>query len=304
MKVDITDTRTLKIIMSLEDLEPCTTVGELKEKFHKKAPKYYPGRQSFKLEARGKSLKDEETLESLAIGDTVQLYFKDLGPQIAWKTVFMAEYAGPLVVYLLFYSRPAIIYGTGLASKPISKVVHIAAVCWSIHYGKRLLETLFIHRFSHATMPIFNLFKNCGYYWGFAAFIAYFINHPLYTIPYYGDRQVYAALAGFVMNELGNFSIHLALRNLRPEGTTKRQIPRPTSNPFTKLFDFVSCPNYTYEAGAWISFTVMSQTLPALFFTVAGFYQMSMWALGKHRNYRREFKDYPRSRKAIVPFLL
>ena len=42
----------------------------------------------------------------------------------------------------------------------------------------------------------------------------------------------------------------------------------------------------------------------ALLFTLAGFAQMSQWALGKHRNYRKEFQRYPRGRKAIVPFLL
>eukprot|EP00042_Codosiga_hollandica_P022183 m.80392 g.80392 ORF g.80392 m.80392 type:complete len:75 (-) comp50689_c0_seq7:2460-2684(-) len=35
----------------------------------------------------------------------------------------------------------------------------IAMVCWVFHYAKRLYETVFVHRFSHATMPIRNIFK-------------------------------------------------------------------------------------------------------------------------------------------------
>ena len=34
----------------------------------------------------------------------------------------------------------------------------------------------------------------------------------------------------------------------------------------------------------------MTQCLPAGLFTLAGAYQMTVWALGKHRNYRAEFK--------------
>ena len=66
----------------------------------------------------------------------------------------------------------------------------------------------------------------------------------------------------FQFCELGNFSVHLALRWLRPAGTKVRKIPYPTANPFTALFSFVSCPNYTYEIGAWVAFTVMTQCLP------------------------------------------
>ena len=51
-------------------------------------------------------------------------------------------------------------------------------------------------RFGHATMPIFNLFKNCMYYWGFAAFVSYFANHPLYTPPPVQQTLVAFALAG------------------------------------------------------------------------------------------------------------
>ncbi|KAJ8278010.1 hypothetical protein GJAV_G00082750 [Gymnothorax javanicus] len=90
--------------------------------------------------------------------------------------------------------------------------------------------------------------SNCVYYWGFAAWLAYYINHPLYTPPSYGAIQVNYAVAMFAVCEVGNFSINLALSNLKAEGCRSRMIPYPSKNPFTWLFFFVSCPNYTYEA--------------------------------------------------------
>jgi very-long-chain enoyl-CoA reductase len=39
-------------------------------------------------------------------------------------------------------------------------------------------------------------------------------------------------------------------------------------------------------------------------FTLAGAYQMTVWALGKHRAYKKEFSHYPKNRKAIIPFIL
>ncbi|KAF6097589.1 trans-2,3-enoyl-CoA reductase [Phyllostomus discolor] len=147
-------------------------------------------------------------------------------------------------------------------------------------------------------------FQNCTYYWGFAAWMAYYINHPLYTPPTYGAQQVKLALAIFVICQLGNFSIHMALRDLRPAGSKTRKIPYPTKNPFTWLFLLVSCPNYTYEVGSWIGFAIMTQCLPVALFSLVGFTQMTIWAKGKHRSYLKEFRDYPPLRMPIIPFLL
>ncbi|CAO1443084.1 unnamed protein product [Diamesa tonsa] len=151
-------------------------------------------------------------------------------------------------------------------------------------------------------MPLRNLFKNCIYYWGFTAYVAYHINHPLYTSP--STIQVYGGLVAFLLSELGNFSIHINLRNLRPPGTKLRLIPVPDSNVLTGLFHCVSCPNYTYEFLSWLSFSVMTQCFAAYLFAAAGMFQMTLWAIAKHKNYKKEFKDYPKQRKAIIPFLI
>uniref|UniRef100_A0A0N4Z084 very-long-chain enoyl-CoA reductase n=1 Tax=Parastrongyloides trichosuri TaxID=131310 RepID=A0A0N4Z084_PARTI len=276
------------------------TIGDVKAAYSK-STKIQLDRIALRPEVKGKNLKDNVKINTLA---NRQLYYRDLGPQIPWKTVFLTEYAGPFFIYPIFFLRPSFIYGAGASDAPIACSVKLALLCSTFHYGKRLFETQFIHRFSNGTMPQFNLVKNCSYYWGFCAFMSYFINHPAYTAPTLGSFQMYLGLLGFVVAELGNLSIHILLRNLRPEGSKERKIPKPDGNPLTNLFNFVSCPNYTYEVLAWISFTIMTQSLPSFLFTTAGFIQMTIWALQKHRNYRKEFADYPRDRKSIVPYLI
>ncbi|KAI4500783.1 hypothetical protein M0802_003994 [Mischocyttarus mexicanus] len=300
MELEILTAKSLKSIATI-NVNPNTTVGAIKKHLHelKKAP--YVQRQSLRSDPKGKALADTETVKSLSLRLGDKLYYKDLGPQIGWKTVFLAEYAGPLLVYLWLYQRPWLFYGDVVNTK-VDCVANCAAICWTIHYAKRLLETLFIHRFSHSTMPLRNLFKNCSYYWLFTMYVAYHVNHPLYTPP--SKLYFYSGLVTFAFCELGNLFIHLALRDLRPPGSTVRKIPLATGNLWTLLFNFVSCPNYTYEIGSWIGFTVMTSCLPAGLFTLAGAYQMTMWALGKHRAYKKEFSQYPKARKAIFPFIL
>ncbi|XP_072275961.1 very-long-chain enoyl-CoA reductase-like isoform X2 [Pyxicephalus adspersus] len=207
-EVEILDCETNQQLCFIDRVEPNLTVGDIKLMFHNIFPQWYPARQSIRLDPKGRSLKDEETLQDLPVGTTATLYFSDLGPQIGWTMVFLTEYAGPLFVYLLFYFRMPFFYGLDKAftSSP-HFVVHLACCCHSFHYIKRLIETIFVHRFTHGTMPLKSIVKNCFYYWGFAAWLAYYINHPLYTPAYYGKKQICLSTIGFLVGTWISFTV-------------------------------------------------------------------------------------------------
>jgi very-long-chain enoyl-CoA reductase len=93
--------------------------------------------------------------------------------------------------------------------------------------------------------------------------------------------------------------------------------------PFGYGFTFVSCPNYFFEIVGWAAIAVMTGSVAGMssalltfacllkllhqawVFTALATGIMSIWALKKHRSYKKEFgKAYPGGRKAIIPFIL
>ncbi|XP_056599165.1 trans-2,3-enoyl-CoA reductase-like 2b isoform X1 [Triplophysa dalaica] len=333
-EVEIVDPKSKVQLCYLDKVEPNATIAEIKTLLHKIYPKFYPSRQALKLHPEGKALSDDDVLKDLPVGTTTTMFFQDLGPQLGWAMVFLAECLGPLFVYLLFYFRLPYIYSPeyDYTQSPF-KVVQLAGWCHTLHYIKKLVETIFIHRFSDGTLPLRTIMQICLYYWGFAAWQAYYINHPLYTPATYGKLQIYSALAMFLICECGNFSVHLVLNQISCIGSRPTEIPYPTRNPLTWLFFFVSCPNYTYElledaarkspvecfgccvynnrqpctyfqVGSWLSFTVMTQCVPVGVFAFLGLVQMTMWARANHKTYIQEFEDYPVLRSAIIPLFI
>eukprot|EP00188_Purpureofilum_apyrenoidigerum_P005834 Plantae.Rhodophyta-Purpureofilum_apyrenoidigerum.ctg8066.p1 GENE.Plantae.Rhodophyta-Purpureofilum_apyrenoidigerum.ctg8066~~Plantae.Rhodophyta-Purpureofilum_apyrenoidigerum.ctg8066.p1 ORF type:complete len:302 (+),score=40.14 Plantae.Rhodophyta-Purpureofilum_apyrenoidigerum.ctg8066:370-1275(+) len=278
------------------------SLSDLKKAFYARNRKFNPNRQRFTLpqkspEQRPVVLTEKTSLTEQGVTDAV--VFKDLGPQISWKLVFIIEYLGPLLIFPIFYLRPSFIYGHKLPQ--MCEQQHSAFVAFMVHYVKRELETIFLHRFSNSTMPILNVFKNSVYYWGFAASIAYFLFHPLYT-PTTQTQYVYGIVL-FYFAEVGNLAMHIELAKLRPKNSTVRKIPRGNA------FEYVTCPNYSFEILAWIGFNIMTSTLTGWLFCAAGAVQMVDWAVKKHRNYIKEFDGqngrelYPRKRKILIPFL-
>ena len=302
-----------------------STVADLQAAFAAAKPKYYPSRQRFTLtttpagEKRPPALAPAtKKLSDFGVSDGTPLIFKDLGPQIGYSTVFFWEYLGPLVTYALVYLFPAVVYPWAVHAKGHGRggghhapgipakhpVQQMALAYWTFHYAKRLAETFLVHKFSHGTMPLSNLFKNCAYYWGFAAYVSYFVNHPAYTPPPAGLAA--ALLGAALLCQAANARAHIILAGLRPAGGAAGGYAIPRGFPFDGLR--VTCANYTAEIWGWVLFTAAVRSLAAGLFITAGALQMAVWAKAKHARLRRIFNGrdgaeaYPKRWVMLPPF--
>ncbi|KAI9250425.1 3-oxo-5-alpha-steroid 4-dehydrogenase-domain-containing protein [Phascolomyces articulosus] len=286
------------ITLELEGTPETVKVQDVALAIEKKFPKYYPDRQRL-TDLDKKALDADKTLAEAGIADGATIQFKDLGPQIGWRTVFLIEYGGPLLIHPIFYYASKLFYGADFQHSPMQTTVYYMCMA---HFLKRELETLFVHRFSHGTMPFFNVFKNSGHYWLLSGInLAYWVYGPWYgagkAASARSDVWLYGSLAVWVWAELSNLATHVTLRNLRPAGTRRRAIP------FGYGFDLVSCPNYFFETIGWTVVCFLSTSWSAWLFNIVATGQMYVWAVKKHKNYKKEFKDYPRNRKAMFPFI-
>lgn len=293
-------------ITSIEKIDiKKATINDIKDKFWE-THSYYPERQAWYI-------KDANQKQKMIVGDMklgelpltaekeLVLYFKDLGMQVSYRLVFVIEYLGPLLIFPLFYAIRSIIYPNIEGEVPdltLTQKLGFAMVVF--HFIKRELESLFIHRFSNATMPVLRLPINCSHYWILCGTnIAYYLFHPRYSAPFEDNLPVIGALLlTFFFSEMMNLATHVHLRNLRPRGSKERKIP------YGYGFDITSCANYTWEILAWLSFCILTNTLVGWFFLLVATGQMTEWALKKHKQYKNQFPNYPKNRKAIIPFIL
>ena len=230
------------------------------------------------------------------------------GPQIAWQTVFLIEYAGPLLIHPLIFGLRHVIYRNPNRSGSFPPPTFSAQLSFAfvmLHFIKRELETLYVHRFSAATMPLFNIFKNSAHYWLLAGLnLALFTYSPASYSPTSHEAPGWLlALATLIysVGELGNLSAHLTLMGLRSTGGKERGIP--TGGVFSLVP--ITCPNYFFEALSWIGIGLANRSLSTAVFLAVSGYQMAVWARKKESRYRHEFgHKYPRKRFAMIPGLI
>jgi very-long-chain enoyl-CoA reductase len=214
---------------------------------------------------------------------------------------------------LIYYARSYIyptpsLTATKLAAPSALQTLSMALVV--LHFLKREYETVFVHRFSSSTMPVFNIFKNSAHYWLLAGLnIAYWTYSPsspsaggptaLSDLSLSSDITTTIGLALFTVGEIANLYTHIVLRDLRAAGTAARGIPQGFS------FNWVTCPNYMFEVLAWAGIALVTRSASTWLFVAVAGGQMALWAQKKERRYRKEVGDkYTKKRFGMIPGLV
>ena len=171
---------------------------------------------------------------------------------------------------------------------------------WIFHYAHRSLFFPFMTRTKHKKIPLSIVLMGIFFNFVNADLNGYFMSHffdgqeltPLLTFRFgFG-------LFLFVIGMYINIRADYKLIKLRKTATNGYKIPRGW------LFDFISCPNYFGEILEWLGFAVIAWNLPALSFFVWTVANLLPRALSNHKWYLENFKDYPKERKALIPFVL
>jgi hypothetical protein len=167
---------------------------------------------------------------------------------------------------------------------------------WSIHYINRAFIFPFRIKTKGKKMPLFiavsgllfNIINGIinGYYLGFLAPK----DAPVTTIFVMSGILIF--FIGFYINNKADSKL-IALRN----GNSGYKIPKGW------LFDKISCPNHFGEIIEWTGFAIAAWNLPAVSFAIWTFCNLAPRAANHHSWYKDHFKDYPISRKALIPYI-
>jgi very-long-chain enoyl-CoA reductase len=162
----------------------------------------------------------------------------------------------------------------------------------AIHFSKRVLESLFLHKYS-GPIGLFTTLIIAGFYSLAAYLIGYLNRQPLQA----ADIWFYIGMALFITGILGNFIHHKILADLR-KNTLDYIIPSGA------LFNFVICPHYLFEIVAWLGIFLVSRHLASLLILIFIIGYLTARSIRTLKWYKEKFTDFPAARKAILPFIL
>lgn len=207
--------------------------------------------------------------------------------KFAW---FVQELPAILVPFLLVVATPAakisILPNQLLIAMYFCHYVHRSLIYpFLIRGGK---PTPFVSFALAVVFCIYNGFMQIRFLSHYAEYPTGWVTHPCFI------TGSLLWLLGWLVNM---YSDHI-LRNLRKPGETGYKIPRGG------MFEYVSGANFLGEITEWAGFALAAQSAQSLAFSIFTAVVLSSRAFSHHKWYLDKFEDYPKNRKALIPFLL
>lgn len=216
------------------------------------------------------------------------------------QTATLPSKYGMLILY-----APSAILGCGfiLAAINSTTTLTLASISVALHFGKRVLEALFLHKYS-GTMDIVTPIGIGTYY----VLVSALIITTAFPMALEEQPAQRLGLLVFFLGEFGNLYHHYLLRQLRTNMSTKKT--KKSSSRYVPpkggLFRFVAAPHYLFEIIAMVGIALTAQSLHALFVALGMGSYLSGRAVLTHRFYAKTFDKSEWSShdtKAIIPFL-
>ncbi|XP_068928393.1 3-oxo-5-alpha-steroid 4-dehydrogenase 2 [Petaurus breviceps papuanus] len=118
-----------------------------------------------------------------------------------------------------------------------------------------------------------------------------------YPDEWFTDVRFTSGILIFFLGMAINIHSDYLLRQLRKPGETSYKIPQGG------LFTYISGANYFGEIVEWIGYAMATWSPPGMAFAFFSLCYLGKRAYHNHRFYLKKFQDYPKSRKALIPFI-
>ena len=214
---------------------------------------------------------------------------KGWGPAVKSKWAWMImEFPSPLLMFILFLFSD---------NKKLPQVIFLCL--WMGHYIYRTFFYPFRQSGREKAYPVLIL----SMAFVFNCFNGFVNGYGIFHVNSYSDSNLikWQFITGFIFF-VGGFIVN----NISDEKLSKLKMTNSAGYVIPKgwLFNYISNPHYFGEMIEWTGWAIMTWSLPGLAFAVFTSANLFPRALDSHKWYKKEFRNYPPERKAIIPFII
>jgi len=214
---------------------------------------------------------------------------KGWGPSISSKFAWIIMEFPSFALPLLF-----------MFTSSFSPISIVFVIIWQSHYFHRTF--IYPFRISDPRKPFSVLIMTWGFIFNlinsFVNFYFIFRIRPLTGFSWFTSWNFIIGFSLFVLGYIINKSSDSILRSLRKENKNSYSIPDKG------LFRWISTPNYLGEIFEWAGWALLTLSVSGLAFLIFTIANLAPRAVKIHRWYQMHFDNYPKERKAIIPYLL